>query len=155
MQLLDANNPRVKTFLGRVRSWMKDFAHKNRLIPGEEADDKSLLVYLEMALDDFNNATQPRTGFSLDDFPSYAILVWGTVIQALTGETLLQIRNRLNYTDAGLTIGTSDKAGDMASVIHSLTAMYEQKKQDLKVSLNADGAFGGVPSEYATVDFFF
>ena len=155
MQLLDGNDPRVKKFVGRVRTWMKDFAHKNQLIVGEEADDKALVVYLEMAIDDFNNATTPRTSFRIDNFPSYSLLVWGTVIQALLGESLLQIRNRLNYTDGGITVATSDKAGDYAAAVQQLAVMYEQKKRDVKTEWNVDQAWGNVPSEYATVDFFY
>ena len=155
MQLLDGNDPKVRTFLGRVRSWMKDFAHKNRLLVDEEANDASLLVYLEVAVDDFNNTTMPRTSFTFANFPSYALLLWGTVIQALTGEQLLQIRNRLNYTDGGLTVATSDKAGDYAAVIQALLMKYERQKQDLKVFLNVEDGFGGIPSEYSTVDFFY
>ena len=155
MQFLDANNPNVKTFVGRVRRWMKDFAHKNRLIPGEEADDDSLLVYVEVALDDFNNATMPRTSFTFANFPSYAILLWGTVIQALTGESLLQIRNKLNYTDGGITVAASDKAGDYAAVAQQLMVKYERQKADVKTYINAEEGFGNIPSEYATVDYFY
>jgi hypothetical protein len=134
---------------------MKDFAHRNQLIVGEENDDAALLVYLEMAIDDFNNATTPSTNYTLDNFPSYSVLVWGTVIQALMGESLLQIRNRLNYSDGGLTIATSDKAGDYAAAMQQLAVVYEQKKRDVKTQINVDMGYGNVPSEYATVDFFY
>jgi len=155
VQFLEGNDPKVRKFLGRVRVWMKDFAHKNMLLPDEEAEDDVLLVYLEMAVDDFNNATMPRTSFLFSNFPSYAILLYGTVIQALTGEGLLQIRNRLNYTDGGLTVASSDKGGDYSAVVQQLAAKYERMKQDLKIFLNTEQGFGNVPSEYATVDFFY
>lgn len=154
MQLLDSNDPQVKTFLGRVRTFMKDFSHKNRLIPGVENDDKTLLVAAELTIDDFNNASTPRTGFTFSTFPSFKILLYGTVIQALMSESLLQIRNRLSFSDGGLTISASDKAGDMSAIMQPMVAEYERKKADLKIMLNAEDAFGSVPSEYGTVDFF-
>lgn len=155
MQLLTANDPGVKQFLGMVRSYMKDYAHKNRLLSDVEADEPALLVYVQMTIDDFNNASTPRTSFLFSNFPSFKILLLGTVIQALLSESLLQIRNRLNYSDGGLTISASDKAGDMLGVMQGLVQEYERKKTDMKIMINAEGAFGGVPSEYATVDFFY
>jgi len=156
VQLVDGNSPRVKTFLGRVRSWMKDFAHKNDLYEDRMADDDNLLVCLELAIDEFNKFSMPPTNFGIENFPSYACLVYGTVIHALISEALLQMRNRLNYTDGGLTIADSDKAGDFMSAVQALRSMYNAQKADLKMFLNIEGAYGdGVHSEYATVDFFY
>ena len=156
MQILDGNDPRVKKFLGRVREWLKDFAHMNDLLPGHMASDGNLLVCLEIALDEFNKFSMPPTSFGLENFPSYAMLVYGTTIHVLISEALLQMRNRLNYTDGGLTIADSDKAGDYMSAVQALRGMYNAQKNDLKMFLNAEQAYGdGVPSEYATVDFFY
>jgi len=156
VQIVDGNSPRVKKFLGRVRSWMKDFSHKNELLADRMADDENLLVCLEMALDEFNKFSMPPTNFGLEDFPSYALLVYGTTIHALISEAMLQMRNRLNYTDGGITVATSDKAGDYMSAVQALRAMYTAQKTDLKMFLNAEQAYGdGIPSEYATVDFFY
>lgn len=135
---------------------MKDFAHLNDLYEDRMADDGNLLVCLEMAIDEFNNFSMPPTNFGLENFPSYACLVYGTVIHALISEAMLQMRNRLNYTDGGLTIADSDKAGDFMAAVQTLRTMYNQQKADLKMFLNVEGAYGdGVHSEYATVDFFY
>ena len=64
MQLLNGNDPRVKKFIGRVRSWMKDFAHLNDLLPDRMASDGNLLVCLELAMDEFNKFSMPPTSFS-------------------------------------------------------------------------------------------
>lgn len=156
MQLVDGNNPRVKKFLGRVRTWMKDFSYKNDLLVDRMSDDDNLLVCLELALDEFNKFSMPPTNYGLENFPSYALLVYGTVIHALISEAMLQMRNRLNYTDGGITVATSDKAGDYMSAVQALRQMYHMQKNDLKTFLNAELAYGdGIPSEYATVDFFY
>jgi len=153
--ILDPNSPLVHKVMGRVRTFLKDFTHKNTLLVGEESSDDELILYLELAIDDFNNAHTPRTNFGLANFPSFALLLWGTVIQALLSESILQIRNRLSYSDGGITVALSDKSPDLANAAQGLIVNYERKVEDLKKQLNAEAAFGNVPSEYGTVEFFF
>ena len=152
---VDPNSPVAHKMIGRIRTFMKDFVHKNRLIVGEEASDDEIIVYLELAVDDFNNAHTPRTTYTLSNFPSFAILLWGSIIQALTSESLLQIRNDLSYSDGGITVATSNKAPAMMLAAQSLMVNYERKVEDLKKQLNLEQCEGGVPSEYGTVEFFF
>lgn len=153
--IVDPNNSVTHKMIGRVRTFMKDFVHKNRLIVGEEASDDEIILYLELAVDDFNNAHTPRTNYTLNTFPSFAILLWGAVIQALTSESLLQIRNDLSYSDGGITVALSNKAPAMMQAAQGLMMNYERKVEDLKKQLNLEQGDGGVPSEYGTVEFFF
>jgi hypothetical protein len=153
--ILDRNDPGVHKMIGRVRTFLKDFTHKNRLIVGEESSDDEIMLYLEMAIDDFNNAHTPRTNYGLKNFPSFVILLWGTAIQALTSESILQIRNELNYSDGGITVALSNKAPGLAAAAQGLMVNYERKIEDLKKQLNAEQAYGNVSSEYGTVEFFF
>lgn len=153
--LVNPNDPITHKVIGRVRTFLKDFAHKNRLIVGEESTDDELMLYLELAIDDFNNAHTPTTSYRLNNFPSLSILIWGTTIQALISESFLQIRNRLSYSDGGITVALSDKSADLANAAQGLIVKYERNVEDLKKQLNAEDAFGNVPSEYGTVEFFF
>jgi len=132
----------------RVRMFLRDHQILNKLIKGNETNDTQLRVHLEDALDDFN-FTPPLLGkFTFDSIPSKRLLVRGAVIEALTSAGILQSRNRLNYSDGGITVQVSDKAQEYMAWLERLVVDYESKKTQLKKTLNAEQAFGGIHSEY-------
>lgn len=135
-----------------TRLYMRDFRQFNALIDDEETPDSIMDLCISLTVDDFNT-TPPNTGFDIVNFPSKYLLLIGTVIQVLRSAGILQSRNRLNYSDGGITVSTSDKAPEYQAWIDRMQREYEDKKKRLKRSLNAEAAYGGIFSEYSYVNY--
>jgi hypothetical protein len=139
------------TFIGQVRDYMRDFPEYNALLDGEETSDGLISLCADLAADDFTNTMPPIGNFQVENHPSLYLLLLGTVIQILRSAGILQARNNLNYSDGGLTVATSDKAQIYRAYAQWIITEYEHKKRNLKISLNAGAAYGGVRSEYSWV----
>lgn len=139
------------TFIGQVRDYMRDFPEFNALVDGEETSDGLISLCADLAADDFSNTMPPIGNFTVESHPSLYLLLIGTVIQILRSAGILQARNNLNYSDGGLTVATSDKAQIYMGYVNAMVGEYEGKKRNLKISLNAAGAYGGIRSEYSFI----
>ncbi len=139
------------TFVGQVRDYMRDFPEFNALVVGEETSDGLINLCADLAADDFSNTMPPIGVFTVETHPSLYLLLIGTVIQVLRSAGILQARNNLNYSDGGLTVATSDKAQIYLAMANALMTEYEHKKRNLKISINAGSAYGGVRSEYSFI----
>ena len=135
-----------------VRLYMRDFIQFNALVDDEETPDSIIDLCVWLTISDFNT-TAPLTNFPLASFPSLYLLHLGTVLQVMRSAGILQSRNRLNYSDGGITVATSDKAPEYMQWITLMINEYEGKKKVLKRSLNAASAYGGIFSEYSYVNY--
>ena len=136
------------TIIEKVRIFMRDQAAFNALLFGEETDDDTIDLCIDMTLDDFMWTTPQIGGYTLDNFPSFYLLIIGTVINVLRSAGILQSRNNLNYSDGGITVASSDKTPLYQSWIDRFYRDYEEKKKKLKMQLNAQKAYGNRWSEY-------
>jgi hypothetical protein len=141
-------------FREAVRRYIRDQAPLNTLLAGYETDDEGLDIAIELALSDFNTTAPVITNYTLKSFPSFIILLYGTVIQVLQSAGILQARNELDYSAGGVTVQISNKSGLYASWVDRLLSQYEVKKTNLKVQINAGQAWGGIDSEYGLIDQF-
>lgn len=132
-----------------VRMYLRDYPELNRLVQGEEHSNRLIAWAIVDAIDDFN-ASPPHIGpFGLSNFPSRSLLIRGTVINLLESLGLLMTRNHLTFSDGGIQAGVSDKTPLIQSWIALLTNRYEEKKRQIKIAMNIEGAWGGgVHSEY-------
>jgi len=135
-----------------VRLYMRDFSQFNALLDAEETPDSILDLCIFLTVDDFNTTT-PFTNVTIESFPSKYLLLVGTVFNVLRSAGLLYSRNRFNYSDGGITVATSDKAGEYQSWIREMQNEYEKKKKSIKISLNAERSYGGIYSEYSYVNY--
>ena len=139
----------------QVRVFLSDFPHKNRLLGFEESDKDDIELAIDLSIDNFNNAEVPQTLFDLSSFPSLKILIYGAVIELLQMKGISYSRNRLNYSDGGVQVAINDKAPEYMNWARAMTATYDRLVVNKKISMNAESAWGGVPSEYATVDYWY
>jgi len=134
-----------------VRQYVRDKDELNTLLDGEESDGLDINTAILMAIDEFNT-TPPLIGnYRLENFPSMALLVWGSVIHLLISAGILQTRNRLNYSDGGINVAVSDKAGEYQGWIGQVAARWENGKLNLKTAINISQGFGGSHSEYVYI----
>jgi hypothetical protein len=134
-----------------------DDPEKNILNQKKQAySDTKLRFFLKQALRDVN-AGSPRTTYSLEDMPEPDLLVLGGMIFSLIAEGILQLRNQLDYSDAGLSISMFNKTGGYQGWAGFLLQSYITGKTDFKrgVLAHSPGAgFYGIRSQFST-DWFY
>lgn len=136
------------TFVGQVRDYLRDHPQFNALLDDFETSDAIISLCADLAADDFSTSPPLLGRYSVENHPSMYILFLGTLIQSMRSAGFLQARNNLNYSDGGLTVATSDKAPIYKALVDTMYQEYEFKKRELKKSLNAMSAYGGIASEY-------
>lgn len=141
-------------FREAVRNFLRDLPIYNTLLGGYETENTNLDVCVELALSDFNETAPRISNYTVKNFPSFVILLYGTVIQVLISAGILQSRNDLNYSAGGVTVQISDKAGQYRNWLDFLIRQYQMMKTNLKIQLNMDQAWGSVPSEYSYIDYY-
>lgn len=144
----------LRAHIEAVRYFMRDFAKLNLLIRGQESSDRMIVWATQDFLSDFNG-TPPFTGYSLAELASrnlQHLAVRGTVITLLQSVMILQIRNRIPYSDGGISVDVNDKAALIQSTLHLLQSAYEQNKRQVKTALNIENLLdynpSGVHSDY-------
>lgn len=139
--------------VAKVRQFMRDSANLNALLDGVETTDTEIEFALELALDDFNTSPPLIGNFRLESHPSQSLILTATVLWVLKSAGILQSRNQLDYASGGVTVATSNKTPLYQSWVNLMLQEYEAKKANLKKSLNAEMAYGGVHSEYVQINF--
>lgn len=137
----------------KIRSYIRDEPNLNALLDGVETGDTLLEFCLELSLDDFNTSPPLLGNFTIQNHPSHTLVLLGAVIWILKSAGVLQSRNQLDYASGGITIATSNKTPLYQSWINMMMQEYEAKKLNLKKSINAEQAYGGISSEYTQVNF--
>jgi hypothetical protein len=139
-----------------LRLFLNDTPELNRLIRKQESDDERLDLAMAMCVDDFT-VTAPLLGtYYVATFPSLYLLMYGSAIQVLRSQGILQSRNELSYSSGGVSVRIFDKTQNYQSWIAQFVADYERKKQNYKISINIARTLGqgGVASEYSILNYF-
>lgn len=136
-----------------LRLFLNDTPELNRLIRQEESTDPKLDLALLLTIDDFNTTPPLLGNYTIENFPSIWMLIYGAAIQTLRSAGLLQSRNELVYSSGGVSVRVFDKTQLYQSWIAQFVAEYERKKQNFKIAQNIGAAMGnpGVISEYWTL----
>lgn len=131
-----------------VRLYIKDDPANNYLLTGEEFSDERIALAMEMAVDTFNIVT-PITSFISENFPSKALLLYGTLANLYTGQAGLAARNQMSYSDGGISLPIEERF----QLYQSMAAQYGQQFSDLskqwKIQYNMERGWGGVGSDYS------
>lgn len=148
----------MKAFVSAVRTYIRDYSELNRLIAGEESNDRMIAWAILDAISWFNG-TPHFTNMSLDDLfmkNQQALLMRMTTVTLLESVGLLQTRNHINYSNGGLNVGVNDKTPMIMNWLKYYKASVEQRMQQVKVAINIEGILGpsnrGVHSELWAVN---
>ncbi|MEN6550135.1 MAG: hypothetical protein ABFE07_29170 [Armatimonadia bacterium] len=139
-------------YVGMLRRFLRDIDELNKLLARKESSDKQLELALDMALDDWNMTTPILNMVGYSDFPSPNLLIRGASIQVLISAGILASRNKLPYSDGGVTVQSSDQAQEYTGWLQLIIQDYERKKQAIKVQINLESCWGSVYSEYSQVN---
>ena len=144
-------------FVEGVRLYLRDYAPLNRLIEGQETNNRMIAWSVMDAISEFNG-TPPLIGsYSFSYFMEnnlQSLLRKGTVICVLESVGILQTRNHLPFNDGGLSVSVSDKAQILQSWIDRFRQDWKMEVKQIKIALNIDSLLdggGGVASEYFAI----
>lgn len=150
--------PAMRKFVEIVRLYMRDHPELNRLVRGEESNDRQVAWAVLDALSNFNG-TPPITAYILDELlmrNQHSLLLRMTVIAVLESVALLQVRNHVNYSNGGINVGVNDKAPMIMQWLQYYRSYTEQMKLRVKVAMNIESILGpsnsGVHSELWAVN---
>lgn len=145
-------------FVRMVRLFLRDFSELNRLIRGEETNDRMILWATMDAVSAFNGTPQ-LTNFTLDELLErnlHHVMLRLTTISIIESVGLLQTRNHINYSTGGINVGVNDKTPMLLNWLQYFKSTVEQKVQQVKVAINVESILGygasGVHSEYWRVN---
>lgn len=148
----------MQAFVQVVRDYTRDHPELNRLIAGQESNDRLIAWAVLDALSIFNG-TPHLTNLSLEDLLArnqHALMLRLTVITLLESVGLLQTRNHLNYSNGGLNVGVNDKTPLILQWLQYYQASTSQMMMRVKSALNIEGILGpsnsGVHSELWAVN---
>jgi hypothetical protein len=145
---------RMNQVVSMIRTYMRDLPELNRLIAGEETNDRMIAWAVVDSIEDWNT-TPPFIGaVGLTNFPSISWLRQAAVMRVLESVGLLQTRNQLTYSDGGTTVNRSDKAPLLLQWISLFERRLERDKGRIKSSMNIELAMDGTGllSEYWLVN---
>lgn len=135
-----------------LRAFLRDDPKLNELLEGKESTDGQLKQAILDAIDDWNTTQPPLANVDIRSHPSPRLLIRGAAIEILSSSAIYYERNRLPYTDGGISVDDKAKMQGYATMISVLgdgPRGYENKKVNLKKTQNIAAGFGGVPSEYS------
>jgi hypothetical protein len=148
----------MQAFVQVVRDYMRDHAELNRLIAGQESNDRLVAWAVLDALSVFNGPPH-LTSLSLEELlgrNQHSLMLRLTVITLLESVGLLQTRNHINYSNGGLNVGVNDKTPLILQWLQYYQASTKQMMSRVKVALNIEGILGsgnsGVHSELWAVN---
>jgi hypothetical protein len=159
-QLQGVNNmsPAMRTFVQVVRDYMRDHPELNRLIAGQETNNR-LIAWSVLDAISLYNGTPPTTMDSVETLlqrQQHHLLLRLTVITILESVGLLQTRNHINYSNGGINVGVNDKTPLLMNWLQYFKSTTEQQKQRVKVAMNIEQILGpnnpGVHSELWAVN---
>ena len=150
-------SPEFEQFVAGIRLYLRDHAALNRLIHGQETNDRMLAWCIVDAMSEFNGSPPLLGTFTFSYFMNnnlQSLLRVGTVIRVLESVGLLQTRNHLPFNDGGLSVSVSDKAPLLQSWIDRMRQHWNTEVKQTKISMNIDSLLdggGGVASEYFAI----
>lgn len=142
----------LKQRVNELRAFLRDDPNLNELLEGKESTDGQLKGAIADSIDDWNTTQPSLAAIDIKNHPSARLLIRGAAIEILSSAAIYYERNRLPYTDGGISVDDKAKMQGyttMISVLGDGPRGYEAKKVGLKKTQNIAAGFGGVPSEYS------
>lgn len=145
----EVEQERIATLVNILRYYLQDFQEENHLLEKEEFTDNQLRTFLLMTLDHYNNRITPLAIQSkVMTFPSLTLWLDGAAIYALKSAIFRFQRNSFQYNDSGTQVMTDEKAPEYERTLQRMLAEWTQDARSTKESINLEGCYGGISSEY-------
>ena len=96
----------------KLRAFLRDYEEENVLIDHEESSDANLDLGIELAIEEFNMSPPViDPTYTIEDFPSPAMLIYGAAIHVLISTGIKYSRNELSFNDGGVSQVIFNKDG--------------------------------------------
>jgi len=133
----------LANIIGRVRSYLRDFPQKNIILSyAQESSDADIVDAIQRTIDMFNMTPPYTSVFTVETFPNDSLLVIGAVIEVLKSAQIGYARNRLPFSDAGISVNFDEQTALYNQLIQTLEPGYEAMKSNFKAALNLESAYG-------------
>lgn len=135
-----------------IREYVRDTPSLNILLEGRlQSEDSHIEMGMKLAVSDFNSAA-PVSHYTVETFPSAAIILYGTLHHMCNMEAERQLRNNVNYNAQGLNAGIDDKFGQYNQLATYYKQLLEARTREFKQYVNVSQAWGGELSPYAGIN---
>jgi hypothetical protein len=139
------------TVVREVRSFISDYADTNELFEGEENSDTKIARYIKRAVDEFNG-TPPVFREGLEPLalalpnlgPIRELIIKKAAVLILNSIMIKLARNDVPYTAGNVTIQRNSVWRNLQPLVQDLNTQFMQGVQNIKVSANISGGWGGV-----------
>lgn len=103
-----------------------------------------LIFYIRRAVKDINRET-PHTNYTVDNFPvdHQDLLITGGMIFAFVADGVLQLRNQIDYSDAGLSLSMFNKSSLYDQKVSFYLQIYLQDRKEFKRGVLANSVSAG------------
>jgi hypothetical protein len=138
----------------KFRRWINDYVATNLLDEAQESSDDLLDNLFDDALDEALYTIAPgiTTNWTLDTFPSFALLKFGVLTQILIGAAAHSARNAVDYSDAGgVNVRMLDKWSRYLNLLPAVQGKWERGVAAMKAAQNFNDGWGYVESEYGEI----
>jgi hypothetical protein len=137
-----------------IRTYTKDTPEFNILLEGDEQSEVSLIALaMKLAVSEFNSMP-PVTSYVVDNFPSDAILLMGTLYCLANSEAERQLRNQVSFSTQGGQASIDDKYQQYINLATMYKSLFDQRALPLKQHLNTEAAWGESFSPYIGINDF-
>lgn len=151
-------SPAMRTFVQVVRDYHRDHPELNRLIAGQETNNR-IVAWSVLDAISLYNGTPPITMDTLETLlnrQQHYLLLRLTTITILESVGMLQTRNHINYSNGGINVGVNDKTPLIMGWLRYFRSFSDQLMTRVKVAQNIDSILGpgnsGVHSELWAVN---
>ncbi|HUS89918.1 MAG TPA: hypothetical protein VMW91_11270, partial [Desulfosporosinus sp.] len=119
----------------------------------QENTDAELGMYIQMAMSFLESIPPYIIAFDYGSFPIPSLLIHQAAIECMISNGIMHARNELTYNNGGLTVKIFDgqRYLNFINALLRLTDFEIRNLTNLKISVNLNGAFGGVYSPYASL----
>jgi len=148
--------PAEQILVTELRALLSDDDATKNILNGKKQvySDAKLLFFIKLGLSDVNSGS-PKTAYTLDTFPKDDddLIVQAAMVLIYMAEGVLQLRNQIDYSDAGLSVALFNKTGGYQGWAGFILQQYSAGKAQFKrgVWANTSGAgFVGIASGFHT-----
>lgn len=140
---------KLEEYLIGLPMFIKDRPECNKLIEGTEFTPEEIKMALIMALEKFNTTPPLVLTYSLEQFPIVSMLMLGATARLMDMAVIAKNRNRLPYSDAGLSVDDDGQAPQYQQVKQIMMQEFEEWMRNYKKAINVEQCYGGISSEYS------
>lgn len=132
----------------KIRSYMRDYPHLNKLTGENEHSDSQIDDAIFDVLEDYNTCTPVLRPIDLEKFPSLELLKLGAIWKLLTSASILFYRNELPYNDGDVSINDDSKGNPYEQLAMRFRMLYTEKRDEIKYHINFSQGMGQFSSPY-------